>query len=113
MNFEYDSGLYKPRNRPDLKWYAVDLDNTIAEGVWPDCDGIGQPIEENMAKLELVREAGYKVIIHTARSWNEHENIDAWLTDHNIRHEGIVCGKPLSHRYVDDKAINSEEKSWV
>lgn len=100
--------------RDTLQWYGVDLDNCIAEAIWPE-PGIGEPIWENVQKMREVVEAGYKIMIHTSRYWGDYELIQAWLKHWNIDHlvKEIHCGKPLYHRYVDDKAINSETPTWL
>lgn len=96
----------------DLLWVSCDLDSTLAYPVWPE-PGIGDPIWENVAKLIKVNEAGYKIIIHTSRPWADYHNIERWLTDHVIPYKEITCGKPLMISYIDDKAINADEESWL
>jgi len=98
--------------RDDLIWMGIDLDGTLAEAVWPD-PGIGAPIARNVAKLNAVVSAGYKVVIHTSRPWSDYELIESWLNHHLIPFNTIVCGKLLVHRYVDDRAVHSEEDSWL
>lgn len=100
--------------RDKLLWYGVDLDGTLAEPVWPD-PGIGDPIYDNVEKLLEIVEAGYKPRIHTSRTWADYEMIVAWLKEHNLWGvvRGIECGKPLYHRYVDDKSVNASEDSWL
>lgn len=100
--------------RDELKWVGIDLDNTIAESIWPE-PGIGDPKWDNIEKMIQVYEAGYKIMIHTSRYWGDYEMIRAWLKEHNLSHmvKEIQCGKPLYHRYVDDKAINADDPSWL
>lgn len=89
-----------------LKWLAVDFDNTISmPGEFYE---IGPPIHANIAKLRECVELGYKIIIHTARHWEEYHLIEAWLEQHNVPFKSIVCGKILAHRYIDDKAIPAD-----
>lgn len=95
-----------------LKWYAIDFDDVLATSIWPD-RGIGKPIHKNIKKLDEVMEHGYKIHIHTSRPWSDYEIIEDWLIEHNIPFDGIECGKFLAHRYVDDKAVNSEQSSWI
>lgn len=98
-------------NLDRLNWYAVDFDGTLAQKN-PDYS-IGEPIYENLLKLDKVVEAGYKIIIHTARHWEDYKAIEAWLDEHNVPYKAIVCGKILAHRYVDDRAISADEESWL
>lgn len=96
----------------DLKWVGVDLDHTIAERLWPD-PKIGAPIERNIGKLREVAEAGYKIIIFTARPWSDIMRIENWLIKHDIPFNKIICGKLLVKNYFGDEAYNSEEESWL
>lgn len=96
----------------ELKWYFIDLDNTLAHPVWPD-PGIGEPIEENIKKLHEVVEAGYDIFIYTARHWGDYKQIQSWLRKHKIPFKGIVCGKPLCLKIVDDRAVAASARSWL
>src|SRR5688500_16532606 len=107
----YDPTKYA-KNRHDLLWVGVDLDETLAYTVWPE-PGIGEPIHENVAKLREVHAAGYKIRIFTARPWSDYHNIERWLKDHDIPFKSIDCGKPLYLLIIDDKAVNASEKSWL
>lgn len=95
----------------ELRWYAVDFDGTIATK--NEDYSIGEPIEDNIKKLQEVIDAGYKIVIHTARHWEEYQDIEQWLKKYKIPYKGIVCGKILAHRYVDDRGINADERSWL
>ncbi len=102
--------------RTDLLWYGVDFDGTLARSMWQPGDDIsitGDPIWDNVAKLRQVHEAGYKIIIHTARPWSEYENLENWLTHYDIPFKEIQCGKPLYRYYVDDRAIHAGAQSWL
>lgn len=95
----------------ELKWYAIDFDNTLmrtGEGF-----SFGEPIEENIKKLREIKDAGYSIIIHTARHWEDYINIEEWLDKHQVPYKMIICGKILAHRYVDDKAVPADKESWL
>ena len=102
----------EPRTR--LIWAAIDLDGTLAESVWPD-PGIGDPIKDNVEKLVQLYDEGYKVIIHTSRSWEAYELIESWLAHHDLLKyvSRIVCGKVLAAVYVDDRAVHAEDIDWM
>lgn len=107
--------------RGDLLWIGVDLDGTLAEGIWtPDnpTSDIG-PIkvypDGRTAKekaMELVAH-GYKIVVHTARSWTDYENIKEWMNYNGIPFKAIVCGKLLVKQYVDDRAISAYSVTWL
>lgn len=100
----------------ELIWYAIDLDGTLAQKL-PDYTmgdtRIGPPIEENVEKLRKVVAKGYKIVIHTSRHWDNYALIEQWLNDNDIPYRGIVCGKLLAFKYVDDRAISADERSWL
>lgn len=102
--------------RSDLKWAALDLDGTLAEGIWTPTTpnaGIGKVIEANRQKAWDLVEAGYKAIIHTARPWSDYELIEQYCYAYNIPFSGIVPGKLLAAVYIDDRAKNASEESWI
>jgi hypothetical protein len=107
--------------RGNLLWAAVDLDGTLAEGVWtPDnpTTDIGPVKVYPSGKtardlcLELV-EAGYKIVVHTSRGYTDLENIERWLEHHKIPYRQVVCGKLLAAVYIDDRNRDIFEESWV
>lgn len=102
--------------RSYLKWLAVDLDGTLAEGIWtPEepTSEIGAPIARNVEKVRRLAEAGWKIVIHTARPWHDYESIEAWANWVPVPFKGIVCGKLLAAAYIDDRAINADDPDWT
>lgn len=107
-----------PRPRDNLLWIGVDLDGTLAKPIWSADDpstwyNVGEPIWENVAKLERAVEAGKKPIIYTARAWGAYELIEAWLIHYDIPFKAIACGKPLYAAYIDDLAVPADAESWL
>jgi len=101
--------------RRTLLWAAVDLDGTLAQGIWtPDnpTSEIGPPIEKNVAKAKHLVDIGWKIVIHTARPWNDYERIETWLDFWKIPYSRIVCGKLLAGIYVDDRAVHADDTHW-
>lgn len=99
-----------------LQWAAVDLDGTLAEGIWtPDnpTSQIGSPLWHNVDKVLELDAQGYKIVIHTSRGWTDYENIERWLNHFEIPHRRIVCGKLLAKIYIDDRARFAEDESWI
>lgn len=100
----------------DLQWVAVDLDGTLARGIWtPDnpTSKIGLPIWENVDKVLELDKQGYKITIHTARGWTDYRNIERWLNHFGVPHRRIVCGKILAKLYIDDRARHADDASWL
>jgi len=116
---DWDRTRGEYQNQPpvgDLMWAAVDLDGTLAEGIWtPDnpTSEIGYPIWENVHKARDLEAAGYKIIIHTSRSWTDYQNIKGWCNHYNVPCRRIVCGKLLAKVYIDDRGVHADEESWI
>lgn len=101
-----------PPVRTELIWAGVDFDNTLARSEPPDYMP-GYPIEENVAKLNELRDAGYKIAIHTARGWEFYELVESYLNHYGIHFDRIICGKLLAALYCDDKAVPAQRESWL
>lgn len=105
----------EPKPIAVLKWIGVDLDGTLAHSLWTSenpTSEIGLPIKRNVKKLHRAIKKGYKPIIHTSRPWTDYQNIEGWLQHYNIPFKEIQCGKPLYHRYIDDRAIKASAARW-
>lgn len=113
-----EPSLFTLPSRENLQWLGVDLDNTLAESSWYPGQAqptVGKPIYENVEKLKkaLAQDTNLRVVIHTARAWTEYELVEAWLTANNIPFKAIICGKLLAKSYIDDRAINASEETWI
>jgi len=98
-----------------LKWAAVDLDGTLAQGIWTPEDptsDIGPPIERNVNKVMDLIAKGWKIHIHTARPWHDYERIEVWSEFWSVPYHYIHCGKLLAGIYVDDRAVHESEPVW-
>jgi len=108
---------------------CVDFDGTITEYAFPDC---GPPRAHVVEALRRLKDAGWKVIIHSSRvnsQWppsERSEKVQAmvfYLSQHRIPHDEIwglhlgdgfwefeeyQTGKPVAHVYLDDRAVNPE-----
>lgn len=109
-------GFYQePPNDAQLLTAIVDFDGTLAENIWEPGQTktfIGDPIEHGINQVNNLRTKGYQIVIFTARSWQDHGMIVAWLLAHEVPFDQVVCGKPLGTIYVDDKAINAAQPVW-
>lgn len=100
------------------KIMCFDLDGVICE-LRPEGQTYRelQPVPGAAEKLQQLREAGYKIIISTARHMNTTGgNVGAvvarlglvtleWLKTHGIPYDEIHFGKPYAQLYVDDNAM--------
>lgn len=77
---------------------AVDFDGVIRD--W----GTNKPIDGAKNGINLLREMGFSIIIH---SCNRREFIEQWLYDYDIRFDHIWdgIGKPVASIYLDDNGL--------
>ena len=102
-----------PIKSEHVKWYAIDFDLTLAQNSGhPDFQPT-DPIDENVKKLLEVIQAGYKIVIHTARPSHEYILIEDWLNHHDIPFDRIETGKLFARKYVDDKAVAADKETWL
>jgi capsule biosynthesis phosphatase len=106
-----------------MKRLIIDLDGTIAgpkAESYVDCT----PDTEVIQKMRAYREAGFEIVIFTARNMRTYESsigkINAhtlpvvldWLNRYNVPYDEIIVGKPWCGTdgfYVDDRAIRPDE----
>lgn len=89
---------------------AIDFDGTLTKGrarYWE-----GEVEEPDEVMVEWVREQYYngaKVLVWTARPWDQASTIAARLTEWEVPYHGIRCEKGGADGYVDDKAIPADQ----
>jgi adenylylsulfate kinase len=90
---------------------AVDFDGVIANYDGYKGPGVlGSPREDVRLALHTLRREGWKIVIHTTRSWAE---IESYLQQHDIpfdeynRNSDYTTGgqKPVADVYWDDRAV--------
>ena len=90
-----------------LIWKSYDLDKCLADTNTATYDlKTAKPIKEVAEMARRDHKRGYKIIIFTARHWDEHPLIEWWLKKHRIPFKTIICGKLLAGNYIDDRAVN-------
>lgn len=91
----------------------VDVDETIC--LTPDNPRIYEqsvPLYENIAKINLLYDAGHEIVYWTARGSRSGKNwydltksqLELW----GAKHHTLRCDKPYYDTFIDDKAINIE-----
>ncbi|MBF0235774.1 MAG: hypothetical protein HQK65_22465 [Desulfamplus sp.] len=100
-----------------FKSICIDFDGVIAElvGSIEEC---GSPIKGAAEAISVLKEAGFKIIIHTARPDSEESIalIKNYLIENKIPFDSINQGvdspweskKPLADLYIDDRALRFE-----
>jgi len=96
---------------------AVDFDDTIAVRVF----GTVVPANGVVDALSMLQESGYKILIHSARAWDQWpdrkkrlEEMEQMLGDWGIPYDDIYVGegKPGAAAYVDDRGLTFEN-NWM
>lgn len=95
----------------ELLWEFWDLDGTLADTKEDNDFDLtkASPIEANVWACKKSYEEGKKIIIFTARHWDDVGIIEDWLRKYEIPYKFVICGKPLGLRFIDDKAYKPEE----
>jgi hypothetical protein len=90
---------------------AVDFDGVLAEyDGWKGEEHLGSPRADVVSVLRLLRQEGWKIVIHTTRS---ELHISDYLTRHDIPYDeinrnssyGNAGSKPVATVYWDDRAL--------
>lgn len=93
---------------------AIDLDGVIAQGVdytnYEECRVVPGTTEYMLS----LKDAGYYIIIYSARWEEDREVTELWLFAHGVPYNELILGKPLADIYLDDKALKFEnwESAW-
>lgn len=88
--------------------FVIDIDGVI-------CKEIGDNTFENVRNAVLIQDAkeavnglynsGNTVVLYTARRWNLFEDTKKWLDDNGVLYHTLLCGKPASNVWIDDRAF--------
>ena len=101
---------------------VFDLDDTICRTQNRDYVNSSE-IPAVVSKMREMRETlpDVEIIVHTSRGMascggdaaaaeaKNRPTIERWLSEHGIKVDGIIFGKPLADLYVDDKAMTAED----
>jgi uncharacterized HAD superfamily protein len=94
-----------------MKTAVVDLDGVICEERPTFERALARELPDARLRLELLRIEGYRIIIHTARSWSELAMTEQWLYERSIPYDQLVMGKPVADIIVDDRAVASLDEA--
>jgi len=95
------------------KTLAFDFDGVIAEydGNFKGEGHAGKPLIEVVKAISILKEQGYKILIHSTRSsevlkkYCEEYKIPADYYNNNPEDKTGNPGKPLASLYIDDRAL--------
>jgi len=93
------------------KLIGVDFDKTLTDPQQDEWKPAfrQEPREEMIEAVNQKYKSGAKIVIWTARQWNEASQVAGWLTAHEVMHHGLMCGKGGADKYVDDKTVTPDE----
>jgi ribonucleotide monophosphatase NagD (HAD superfamily) len=104
-----------------MKTYIFDIDGTICTQSIPGDYSSSKPIQERIDKINLLYQAGNKIIFLTARGMGRTKNnvIESYklfydltkkqLISWDAKHHDLFLGKPAGDFYIDDKGIRDED----
>ena len=106
---------------PDpTKTIVFDVDDTILTTKNRDYEN-SQPKMEVITGMRAMKEAGWTIILHTARGMGRSngniesvrqeviEEIEKFCTKYDVPYDTIMIGKPWAAYYVDDKAMTPSQ----
>jgi len=66
-------------------------------------------VEGAIAELNVLKEQGHIIMIHTARFENDREVTIKWLRENKVKYDILVLGKPRADLYVDNNSCKVGE----
>ena len=92
---------------PDLeaRTICIDIDNTLCGHARGGDYALAEPMLGAREALQLLRPAGWVVVLFTGRHFNQWRVTADWLSRYGFEYDQIVFGKPPARFYVDDRAI--------
>lgn len=88
---------------PESRTICIDLDHTICLSFGEYA--LAEPIPGAQEALSRLRDAGWVIVLHTARHFNYWQVTVDWLARHGFLYDQIVFGKPPARFYIDDRAV--------
>jgi capsule biosynthesis phosphatase len=110
---------------------VIDIDHTICIPNDFETDtyekyGKATPINEMIEAIKKAKDAGYYIILYTARRMATHNGdinkviadvgdiTRNWLSEHNVPYDELMFGKPNAVYYIDDKALKPYQfVDWI
>lgn len=112
----HDFALKRELAQGKRRVYVFDLDGTLcepAETMQLQVDPIvvekTRPYLPRIGVLRRLKAEGHIILIYTARATNQYIPTLRWLAQHDVPHDGLICGKPSGDIYVDDKGVTADD----
>jgi uncharacterized HAD superfamily protein len=94
-----------------MKTAVIDIDGVICEERPTFERSLAAPTTFAREAISTLAKSGYRIILHTARSWSEYEVTVRWLYDNGIFYDSLVMGKPVADIVVDDRSVKTLEEA--
>lgn len=91
-----------------LKKMVIDMDGTICTEKPTFEKSMAVLIPGAKEALAKWHSEGIHITIYTARGWGEYAMTKKWLTDNDVKHDLLMCGKPIYDVWIDDRALKFE-----
>ncbi len=88
---------------------SIDLDGILAKQTSPEKYSSAESIRENINKVNMLYDKGWKIIINTARGWYNYDMTEAWLNRQGVKFHQLVMGKVFAMYYIDDLNATLDE----
>jgi len=88
----------------DIPIVIFDLDDTLAQSVWPSRRAVGPPIAEGVELLKHYAGLGFRVEIYTSRPKVDSLDIWDWVEQNDLPVDAVTCEKPFGGLYIDDRS---------
>lgn len=95
-------------------WAILDLDGVVTstKHIKRNKDNFGEPLEKIAEMIDIIREAGYHVLLFTTRKISQ--GVVKWLGDQGLKFEGILSFETKKNPYAgllyeDDQTIFIDE----
>ena len=106
---------------PDPKKTIVcDIDDTILTTINRDYDN-SQPKMEVIVGLRALKDAGWRIVLHTARGQGRSNgnidlvredvarDVETFCAKYDVPYDELILGKVWAAYYIDDRALRPEE----
>ena len=98
------------------KVLACDFDGTLAEspnkknqvGYTTKRKITQKPLPHTVEFIKKIYAKGWKIVVHSARSWEDYNSIQEWLKKYHLNRyiTDVLCGKFKADIYLDDLSLN-------
>lgn len=94
----------------DSNTLIIDIDGVLAQEKKQTPYYTLLPVDEAARSLEVLKQKGFNIVLHTARFEFERQETIDWLAKNGFLYDDIKFGKPRGLVYIDDRGYRF--KNW-